>query len=598
MRRLHRGLIAAVLAVGVGGTSVRALEDVRFRVVGATDELRDSLRSASLLLDIEDQTDDVQEILSAARAEYGRLLAALYAAGHFGGVINIDIDGREASTIAPLQAPAAVRQVTVQVQPGPQYRFSAARIGPLARSTELPDDFAPGAPASTRTIRRAGNAAVDAWRSAGHAKADIAGQDIVARHEENRLSAEIAIAPGPLVRFGDITFEGSENVRERRLREIAGLPVGDVYSPAELERSASRLRRSGVFRSVSLTEAETVGPGDTLDITATLVEERPRRFGFGAEVNSIEGLALTAFWLHRNILGGAERFRVDGEIAGIGGSTGGEDYSVALSFTRPATFSSRNDLYVVAGVERLNEPDYTSTSASLGAGIIRVVSDEFTIDGGVLFRFSRDENDGVTTEYALLEFPVSAEYDRRNDELNPTDGYFVDLTVAPFAGLNSSTDSGARATLDARGYQGFGDEDRFVVAARLQYGGIFAADLVDVPNDFRFYSGGGGTVRGHDYQSLGVELPEIGESGGAGFVGASAELRTRIRENIQLVGFADWGYVSEEPLSAKGDGSHSGAGLGVRYLSPVGPIRLDVAVPVTGESDNDYALYVGIGQSF
>ncbi len=599
-RQGARFLTAAVIA-GLGVAAIwapsAALEDVRFRTPGATPDLADALRAASLLRDVEQTTDDIQELLATMRAEYGRLLSVLYAEGHFDGTISITADGREAATIPPLDPPADIERITVTVEPGPLYSFGEARIGPLAPATELPEGYAAGATAGTAVIRDAAEAAVAGWREAGHPKAEPGDERIVARHGVDRLDASIAIQPGPLARLGQLRFAGGDTVRPERLRAIAGWPAGRVFDPDLLARTATRLRRTGTFRSVALTEAETLDAQNRLDVTAQLVPEAPRRFGFGAEFDTVEGLTLSAYWLHRNLFRGAERLRVEGEVSGVGGSTGGTDYAVNLTFGRPATIKSDTDLYVVAGIERLNEPDYTSDTATLGAGFLRRVGDNLTLEAGTALKFSRETDDRGETDYALLTFPLGAEYDRREDPLNPVGGYYVKLDVTPFVGLNDDTGTGGRLTFDGRGYYGVGAEDRFVVAGRLQFGSIAGADLVEVPNDYRFYSGGGGTVRGQSYQSLGVMI-DGADSGGASFLGASAELRAGVTEKIQLVGFYDYGMIGEEAFPGRDADSHSGAGLGLRYLTRIGPIRLDVAMPTSGKSGDDFQIYVGIGQAF
>jgi translocation and assembly module TamA len=132
-------------------------------------------------------------------------------------------------------------------------------------------------------------AGIDGWRSQGHAKAEAAGQRIVADHRQAQLDARIQLDPGPRLRFGGLRISGQERMRESRIRAIAGLPEGEIFDPDAVVRAANRLRRSGAFRSVALTEAERIGPGGTLDIEAALVEEAPRRIGFGAEIASTEG---------------------------------------------------------------------------------------------------------------------------------------------------------------------------------------------------------------------------------------------------------------------------------------------------------------------
>nr|WP_235971044.1 BamA/TamA family outer membrane protein [Palleronia pontilimi] len=335
-----------------------------------------------------------------------------------------------------------------------------------------------------------------------------------------------------------------------------------------------------------------------MDITAQLATQRPRRIGFGAELSSVDGTTLSAYWLHRNLLGGAERFRVDGEVAGLGGATGGIDYSLRARFQRPATFSPNNTFFIDTELSHLEEPDFTSDTAALGFGIERRVNDQITISYGLAYRYSNVRDDAGERNYSLLTAPLSATYDTREQPLDAKRGFYVDVTATPFLGLNEESGDGGRLTFDARSYLSFGAEDRFTVAARVQGGSIVGADLRDVPNDYRFYSGGGGTVRGQEYQALDIELDGV-ESGGASFLGLQAELRAGLTDSIGVVAFADFGIVGRDSFPGSDSDSHSGAGLGLRYLTPIGPIRLDVATPISGPGNpSGYEIYVGIGQAF
>jgi translocation and assembly module TamA len=137
---------------------------------------------------------------------------------------------------------------------------------------------------------------------------------------------------------------GNQRVGERAIRRVAGFPEGERFSPERMERSAKRLRDTGAFRSVAMVEAQTLEPGAVMPVTATLVEELPRRFGFGAEIDSSDGLSVSGFWLHRNLFGGAERLRIDVEATGVGADLGsqsegfdGVSFSFNTTFVRPAT---------------------------------------------------------------------------------------------------------------------------------------------------------------------------------------------------------------------------------------------------------------------
>lgn len=580
------------------------LDAVEFAAPGAARELADSLRGASLVLQAQREgRTEAQDIFAAAQADYGRLIGALYAAGHYSGIINIKIDGREASGIAPLNAPAAIRNVTIEVQPGAGFTFGRAAVGPLAPGTDLPRGFRAGEPALSGVIRSAAESAVDGWREAGHPKAGVGGQAITADHARSQLEASITVAPGPQARLGALRFVGAERMREERLHAIAGFPSGEVYSPEAVRRSADRLRRTGAFRAVALAEAETLAPGDVLDVTATLTEEAPRRIGFGAEIASFDGLRLEGFWLHRNLFGGAERLRVEAEIAQIGARETGTDYRLGATFERPATFTPDTTFSLSAELARKAEDGYVIASGTAGVGLAHIFREGLTGRAGVKFTYSRvtDENPRRVTLFRNVAFPLGGTWDRRDNAFDARRGTYLDAEVMPFAGL-SGTESGARLRADMRGFQPLGS--RVVLAGRVQVGAVFGPSLAQTPRDYLFYSGGGGTVRGHPFQSLGVPLARAGlagpaarQIGGARFAAVSAEVRGKVTDSIGLVLFYDYGQIG---ISSFGSGarSHAGAGLGLRYDTGIGPIRLDVAAPVSGSTGRGAQVYIGLGQAF
>lgn len=591
-------LLALLALTPAGGAQV-----IDFETPGADEALTETLRRSSALLGAEREgTIDPQDLFAAALAEYARLVGTLYGEGYYSPVISIRIDGREAAGIPPLDSPDRIGRIAVRVDPGPAFAFGTARVAPLAAGTVLPPEFRAGARARSGAVTAAVGAGIDAWRDAGNAKARVAAQRVVANHPAARLDADVTLDPGPRLRFGPLTVEGAERLRERRIRRIAGLPEGRVFSPAELERAAERLRRTGVFRSVTLAEDEAVTPPDLLGITATLVEERPRRYSFGAEIASLDGATLSALWLHRNLLGGAERLTVEGQVTNLGAQDSGTDYSLGVALERPATINADTTARVAAEVERLDEADFDADTATLGLTLTRIASERFSTRIGLEYGVGRYEDATGRYSFRQLSLPLGATYDTRDDRLDATRGSFVDAEVRPFLGFGDSA-SGTRIAVDGRAYRGFGEDARFVLAGRIQGGAVLGAALERTPRDYLFYSGGGGTVRGQPYQSLGATLPGTGAAdpvtlGGTTFAAASVELRARITDTIGLVGFADAGAVGIGGLSGAGSDVHAGAGLGLRYDTGFGPIRLDVAAPVAGDTGEGVQIYVGIGQAF
>ena len=594
---------AGLCAVFLGAAAPTGAQDITLSAPGAEEELVDRLRANALLLqDREDTVPTAQDLVSSARADYARLVGTLYQFGHFAPVVRITIDGREAANLSPFDVPAAIGRIEITVDPGPKYTFGTAEIGPLTGRTEgIPEEFRPGGPASTPVMQQATRAALDGWREAGNAVAEVAGQSITARHADATIDASITITPGPIVSFGQLIPRGQSRMRTERIIEIAGLPEGVTYSPAVLDRVAERLRDTGVFSAVAL-EEQPLGPGDTMNIVATVAESPPRRFGFGAELSTDAGAQVSAFWLHRNLFGGAERLRIEGELRGIGqgelsvDGIDGIDFGIGARISRPATFTPDTLAYAELEFAALDEPTFRLVGIGVEAGVERWFSPKLEAALGLGFRTVRFEEASGTRNASLLYLPTEVTWDNRDDALHPTTGVYMVGTATPF--LTFGNGAGLRATADMRGYLGLGEADRTVLAARAQLGSLIGSDIDFIPPDYLFFSGGSGTVRGQDYQSLGAIQGGIA-SGGRSFGGLSAEVRQDIGDtNFGVVLFADVGYVGADAGFQNGDW-HAGAGLGVRYATPFGPIRVDLATPVRGNGvGEDIYLYIGIGQAF
>ncbi|WP_242650455.1 autotransporter assembly complex protein TamA [Cognatiyoonia koreensis] len=579
-----------------------AAQSISLEIGDAGDGLRGDIEAASLTLGLEEQEEVApQDIVAAARADYRRILTALYSAGYYGGTVSIRINGREAADIAPLDAPRQISAVVIDVDRGPRFDFGRVGVAPLPPNTTLPDRFATGEPARANVIRESVSTGVNAWRDIGYAKARPADQTIVARHPQRELDVNVTLAPGQQLTFGPLTINGNEDVRTSAIARIAGFPTGEIYDPDAITTVERRLRKTGAFDSVALTEADEIGPNATLPFTLQIVESKPRRFGFGLELSSIEGLLVSAFWMHRNAFGGAERFRVEGEVSGIGGETGGIDYKIATSLNIPAVYGPKTDFLATATLSRLDEPEFLLDSIATEASLTRLIRDDLTANVGIGLLAAREETALGTREYILLTAPLGFELERRNDVTNPTSGYYVELDATPFLSLDGAGDGG-RIYADARAYASFGTDDRFTIAARGQIGSVIGVDALTAPADFLFYSGGGGTVRGQPYQSLGLETADNGgviQTGGLSFAGAQLEARVGVTENIGVVGFYDYGFVGSTATPLEDGEWHAGTGIGVRYNTGIGPIRLDIGTPANGDDAfGSVQVYIGIGQAF
>lgn len=600
---LMRGLLKAAKAVATGSLTGSFLAapvlafDLTLNAPGAAKDLDFALRSASsTVAAFALNRSTSQEILAATRADYRSLLQVLYDAGHFGASISIRVDGREAGEITPLAIPERIQKVDILVDLGPKFRFGQARITPLAPDTTLPDGFVTGAPASTSALRDATRAAREGWRQAGHPKVAVDGQRIVADHTRARLDAHVRLRPGPALRFGTLTVTGNQDVRTDAIRTIAGLPTGETFDPDALDRSAARLRRTGTFRSVVLKENDEIGPGDTIGITAEVSENLPRRFRFGGELASNSGLSLSMGWLHRNLTGKAERLSLQGEISNIGGDQDLEGrFSIRLD--QPERLGPDDNVFLLADLERFDREHYELDRLQFGIGVERVLGENLTGSLALMASASNADDAFGNRNFRTLSLPFTLTLDRRDVAQNATRGYYVETKLTPFAGLKG-TKSGMAVGVDGRAFWSLTESGSVVLASRVQLGSVLGPALSEISPEYLFFSGGAGTVRGHTFESLGIPVGTA-TAGGRSIFAASTEIRARINDSWGVAGFFDYALVDSEPFPGSGARRHSGAGLGVRYTAGgFGPIRLDLALPVSGPMDDGLQFYIGIGQAF
>jgi translocation and assembly module TamA len=257
------------------------------------------------------------------------------------------------------------------------------------------------------------------------------------------------------------------------------------------------------------------------------------------------------------------------------------------------------DLLFFAEVERLDEPGYLADTALAGGGFVYRGWENLEVRSALALRTSRVEDAFGEREFQMLLLPTSVTWDTRDVELDPTKGLFVYAEATPFLG-SGDLENGAQFKGDARAYLGFGEEKRIVAAGRLQFGSLFGPEIEDAPPDYLFFAGGGGSVRGQPYQSLGTGEIDGTIIGGRSYLALSAEMRAYVRGPIGVVGFVDSGYVGAEEFYDGSGEWMTGAGLGVRYDTGFGPIRVDVGTPVDGGPDDadPVQIYIGIGQAF
>ena len=584
---------------------------VDFVVTGEERDVEKTMKGASgLWNDREKPASGAAGLLAKARSDYQRLLAALYGQGRYGGTISILVDGREAADLPPDAAVAETASIKITVSPGPVFLFDKASVinqapPPQHRNDRVPlprdEGFASGQVARSGIILQAEKLSIEAWRQQGHAKASIADRRVTAAHASNTLDAIIEVDPGRKAYYDHVAVEGTERMDPAFVAWMTGLKPGQEYDPDDLDRANKRLSRLDVFRALRIQEADAIDENGRLPLTVVVQERKLRRFGVGGSYSTLDGLGLEAYWLHRNLFGRAERLRFDAKIAGMGETFEPDEltYRIGATFIKPGVYTPDTDFEAsIFGDREVLDP-YTRTAITGQLGFNHMFSEQLSarlfVNGG----YSEFEDDTFgTRDFVNVGFLGGLTFDNRDNKTDATEGYFLEAIAEPYYEFNYGNAVG-KFTAEGRTYYGFGKDNPVVLAGRVKIGTLFGSPISETAPDKLFFAGGGGSVRGYAYRNIGVVTAAGDVIGGRSLIETSAEIRYRVTESIGIVGFVDAGYVGEESFPDFAEDLRVGAGGGLRYYTGLGPIRLDVAVPLDRQRDDpSVAFYVGIGQAF
>ncbi|KRB62618.1 hypothetical protein ASE04_00050 [Rhizobium sp. Root708] len=583
-------------------------DPVRYDVTLTTDavdpDLKEALENSSRL--VSDKAQPVSGDLGVvvkARDDRDRLIAALYEKARYGGVVTITVDGKNIDNLPPNPTfdRAKPIAVAVNVAAGPIFRVGEVQFGGDAANRNPADyDLAPGAQAGSLVVIKAGDKLVEEMKEEGRPLAKLTKREVIADHRTDTVDVVLSVESGPIAPIGTVGVTGSKSVRPDFIQSYSRLDKGDRYSPEALKKAGDRLRALGVFSSVTIHEAEGLAGDGSLPMTIEVSEGKQRYFGVGAQYSTIDGFGVNGYWGHRNLFGGAEGLRIEGAVGRLGEASGVSDldYSAGITFTKPGIFVPEATLTASILAKTENPDAYNAKLVTASLGIAYELNDRDTITGSGEVSWEKDDDAFGNNTYLTFALPFQFDRDARDNKFDPTEGYRAMAKVTPSCESYSGTFFSAFEG-SISGYYGLGAEDRIVLAGKVAAGFLVGADdLENIPATRRFFAGGGGSVRGYGYQEISPYNAANEETGGASYMTASFETRVKITDTIGIVPFIDVGTVSADVAPDFSD-FRAGAGIGIRYATPFGPLRLDFAVPLNKyEGGTNYGIYAGIGQSF
>ena len=368
---------------------------------------------------------------------------------------------------------------------------------------------------------------------------------------------------------------------------------GGYFNREDLIAFRDKLSDTNLFNSIEV-DAGAITPDGAAPVRVTVEERKQRTIGAGVSFSTTEGPGGRLFLEYRNLAGRGERARAQFDASEVR-----QSLDIVVDKPLPRFPGS-----VFADLSFINDTTdaFNARSLELGAGFAkRWLDDRLETRAGLALETSSVESrlriaPGVADERTyLISAPVSATWDTEDDPLLLSSGERSSLFVIPYTG----TDQFTRLEFVGRSRRRFGADDRFTLAGRFRVAATAGSGLQALPVNKRVFSGGGASVRGYDFQSVGPLDADGLPIGGRSAVEAALEARAVVFGPVQAAAFADAGAAFSDSFPDLAGDYLVGAGGGVRYLSPIGPIRVDVAVPLERRpTDRAFQFYISLGQPF
>jgi translocation and assembly module TamA len=525
-------------------------------------------------------------------------VAVLRAEGYYGYVVEPDVTETD--------PPGAVLKIT----PGPVFVIADPR---LAWSGTPPDEgvvqraqgvirLTPGEPGRAADVLAAEGRVVSQVQQLGYADAAAEPREVIVDHADHTVRPTFHIAAGDLTRIDgiEVITQGRSNLAW--VQHLAPWKSGDIYEPDDIAELERRLRDTSVYDtvSVSLAPKEKIRPDGLRPVMVTLSDRKSRTLEVGAGYSTTDGPGVDLRWIRYNRLHRADTTTFTARLAKL-------DSRLEAELALPHWRRPQQTLKLNTAIFQNDTDAYLETGAHFGADLTRRLRPTVYRTYGVSLDLSQIDSPvtsgGVTTierqKYATFATLAAYAWDRSDSVLDPTRGWRLELRGEPTALTGDTTMAFVKVQTQTTAYLPFGKGARTVIAGRFKAGQILGGTMPEVPASRRFYSGGGGSVRGFSYQAIGPRIDNTSTpQGGLSLLETSVEVRHKFTQRWGGVAFIDAGGVGVDKWP-NGDDFGVGVGVGVRYDLGFGPIRADIAMPLSRrEGDSAFQLYISIGQSF
>ncbi|MEQ9661737.1 MAG: BamA/TamA family outer membrane protein [Parasphingopyxis sp.] len=560
------------------------------------DDIRTQFDALSVLRENDGDPAVVAQIDRRTETDIELMRQILRSHGYYDAQVAADIVGEQGGDGV---------DVVFDIETGPLYRFERVELPGLASAGERTDelraqfDVEAEDPVDAATVTTQQARLSTELGNRGYPFARVGEEEVVVDHANRIAILTQPVDPGGERDFGSIRVtEGEEAIfGAEHVATIARFRQGELYSTGMVDDLRRALIQTGLISRVELTPVD-AGNGELVDIAVAMEPAPPRTVAGSLGYDTGRGARVEASWEHRNL------FRPEGALT-IRGIAGTEEQLASIAFRRNNFLARDQVLTAQIYANNLNRDAYDARTAGFTASFARITNQLWQKDwywsvGAELL--ASDERDIVgpagqvgRRTFFIAALPLGLNFDSTNDLLNPEQGFRLGAFISPEASLEDGFVGYARVQLDGSFY--FPATDALTLAGRVRVGSMPGATTLSIAPSRRFYAGGGGSVRGYSYQSIGPRDANNDPIGGRSLFEVSLEGRYRFG-NFGIVPFIDAGAIYDD-IYPDFSNLRFGAGLGLRYYSNFGPIRIDVGTPLNPQpGDAVVAVYVSLGQAF
>ena len=516
---------------------------------------------------------------------------ALTAAGYYAADVSFRVEGDG--------APGEKLKAIFEIEPGAAFRITNQLIvytdaDGVDRPTSFEDagvtvsDRADGA-----SLERNQQEFLSALWAKGYPAARMVSRQADAHIGEGIADAVYTFESGPRATFDGVIIEGAAVTDDDFLAKMKTWKDGELFDRAKLIDYRDRLAKTGLFTTIEVAPGA-VEAGGVAPVRVKIAERKRRTLGAGVSYSTSEGPGGHLFLEYRNLFHRGERARAEIEGSAI-------RQSITFDLDKPLP-GFPGSAYGNFAFTNETTDAFNARSLELSGGLAKKwLGDKLETRAGLALETSKVEP-GIAPTATVREernyffsVPLSATWDSEDDPLTLSKGARASLYAIPYFGSDQFT----RLEAVARSRVNFGADDRLTLAGRVRVAATAGQALTSLPVNKRVFAGGGSSVRGYDYQSVGPLDASGVPIGGRSAVEAAIEARARVMARVQLAAFVDAGAVYSESFPDFMGDYLVGAGVGVRYLSTIGPIRLDAALPLEKRAtDRNFQIYISLGQPF